>query len=376
MKIMLVTPSMEVGGNERIVIALVRGLAARGHQVALFGPAGALEPEIAGIDIARVALDERGRSRLGAIWAAARLATFVARWRPDVVHAINPKMTGIAAAATRAVSLRRPGLISTFGNCPPADLPAAARILNRSDAACPVSSELGADLVAAGLDGARLRVVPPGVTIRKRAGGNRYAALDAELGLDASPVVLAVGRLVEQKNHLRLLEAAAIVVRDDARIRFLIAGDGPLRRALEVRADELGLGGSLTLLGNREDVPALAGRADVVAFSSDWEGLSVAALEALAVGTPVVTTPAEGMRELLGGGAGCVVSGFGASELASGILELLRDEPRRREMGLRGTALVASRYSLDAMLEAYTELYRDIARPPATPRRGPAASTH
>ena len=88
--------------------------------------------------------------------------------------------------------------------------------MNRSDAACPASSELGT--VAAGLDAARLRVVPPGVTVRNGAGVDGYAALDAELGLDASPVVLAVGRLVEQKNHLRLLEAAALVLRTDARI--------------------------------------------------------------------------------------------------------------------------------------------------------------
>jgi glycosyltransferase involved in cell wall biosynthesis len=367
---------MEVGGNERIVIALVRGLTARGHQVALFGPAGALEAEIDGTGIERVTLGERGRSRLGALWAALRLAAFLARRRPDVVHAINPKMTGIAAVALRAVALRRPGFVATFGNCPPADVPAAVRILNRSDAACPESSELGADLVAAGLHAARMRVVPPGVTVPDLAGADGDAVLDAELGLDASPVVLAVGRLVEQKNHRRLLEAAALVLRADDRIRFLIAGDGPLRGALEARAAELGLGGRLTFLGNREDVPVLAGRADLVAFSSDWEGLSVAALEALAAGTPIVTTPAEGMRELLAGGAGAVVPGFGASELATGILELLRDEPRRREMGLCGTALVASRYSLDAMLDAYVDVYREVAGRRGSRPRDPASSTH
>lgn len=376
MKIMLVTPSMEVGGNERIAIALVRGLAARGHQVALFGPGGALEPEIAGIDIARVALHERGRSRLGVLWAAARLATFTAHWRPDIVHAMNPKMTGVAAAAARVVSPRPPALVSTFGACAPADLPAAARIMNRADATCAVSAELGAELVAAGLASNRMRVVPPGVALPEQPDRYAYTALDAELGLDASPIVLAVGRLVEQKNHRRLLEAAALVLREESGVRFLITGDGPLREALETRAAELGLDGNLSFLGTRHDVPALVGRADLLAFSSDWEGLSVAALQALAAGTPVVTTPAGGMRELLGRGAGCVVSSFGADDLASGILELLRDEPRRREMGRQGAALVASRYSLDAMLETYTELYRDIAGSRDSRRRGSASSTH
>ncbi len=159
-------------------------------------------------------------------------------------------------------------------------------------------------------------------------------------------------------------------------MRFLIAGDGPLRQALEARAAELNLGGRVTLLGNRQDIPVLVGRADLVAFSSDWEGLSVAALEALAAGTPVVTTPAEGMQELLGEGAGCVVPGFGASELSVGILELLRDETRRRDMGARGAAHVAARYSLAGMITAYTGLYREVALARGSRRSPPASSTH
>jgi glycosyltransferase involved in cell wall biosynthesis len=361
MRILLATPSMNMGGNERIVIALARGLAARDHEVTVFGPSGALERELMDVQLDRIMLRERGRSPTGFLWAGGRLTAALIRRRPDVVHAINPKMTAVAILAAR-ISRARPVIVATFGNCPPAELPRAARILDRADATCAESSELGRELIGVGLHPGRLRIVPPGVPAIAPLGENARSALDAELGLGAGPVALVVGRLVEQKNHHRMLESAAQVARRIPAVRFLVAGDGPLRGTLERRAAELGLAHCVTFLGNRRDVPSLLGRSDVTVFSSDWEGLSVAALEALAAGTPVVTTPAQGMRELLADGAGCVVDGFDSGSLATAIADLLTDEPRRRDMARRGSSLVASRYSVEAMVDAYEELYRKLRR--------------
>jgi glycosyltransferase involved in cell wall biosynthesis len=362
MRILLATPSMDVGGNERIVIDLARGLTARHHEITLFGPSGVLERELADVPLDRIVLRERGRSLAGLLWAGGRLTAAIARGRPDVVHAINPKMAAVAAAAVGVVPRLRPVTVSTFGNCPSAELPRAARILRRIDGVCPVSNELGDELIGAGLPPDRLRVIPPGVPETVPTGGEERSALDAELGLGAGPVALVIGRLVEQKNHLRMLESAVQVARRIPDVRFLVAGDGPLRETLERRAAELGLTRCVTFLGNRGDVASLLERSDVLVFSSDWEGLSVAALEALAAGTPVVTTPSQGMRELLGEGVGCVVGGFDSEALAGAIVDLLADEPRRREMARRGSSLVASRYSVEGMVEAYVELYCDLRR--------------
>jgi len=173
-------------------------------------------------------------------------------------------------------------------------------------------------------------------------------------------VIVAVGRLVEQKNHARFVAAAAEVapVRRDA--RFLIVGDGPLRAELTAQARSLGLEHRLMLTGVRQDVPALAARADLVVFSSDWEGLSLVALEALAAGTPVLSTPVEGMRDLVEGGAVTVTDTATASDLASGMLDLLANPEHLALLGGRGRELVAARYSTAAMLEAYERLYRQL----------------
>jgi glycosyltransferase involved in cell wall biosynthesis len=112
--------------------------------------------------------------------------------------------------------------------------------------------------------------------------------------------------------------------------------------------------------------------ADLVAFSSDWEGLSLAALEALAAGTPVVSTPVEGMREL----PAALTASFDPEDLGDLIAALLADAPRRAAIGAAGRRLVAERYSLTAMLDAYERLYRELAlsgrRARAASRAGPA----
>jgi glycosyltransferase involved in cell wall biosynthesis len=235
-------------------------------------------------------------------------------------------------------------VLATFHGVLPAEYGASARLLRLADRVACVSGDVAGGLEAHGLDPARVAVVPNGV-----AAAAEPVALDG-LG---RPLVVAVGRLVAQKNHDRLLLAARRV----PEATFLVVGDGPLRGRLEARARELGLAGVVHFAGARDDAPAVMAAADLVAFSSDWEGLSVAALEALAAGTPVVSTPVEGMREL----PVALTTTFEPDELGDLIAGLLADAPRRAALGAAGRALVAERYSLATMLDGYERLYRELA---------------
>jgi glycosyltransferase involved in cell wall biosynthesis len=359
MRILVVTPSLAVGGNERILVDLVRGLAARGHEIALVGASGALEAELDDLSLPRVVLRDRGRSPIGLAIATVRLAALARRWRPDVVHAFNPKMTAVADLARTGLR-SRPALVATFGNSPAHERGRAARLLGRATLVCPESAEMGAQLTEAGLPPTQQRVIPPGVAEAPATTPSARAALDRELELGDGPTIVAVGRLVQQKNHRRLLDAIVRVRPQHPGVRVLVAGDGPLRLTLEEAVQRLDLGRHVTLLGQRGDVPALVARADLVVSASDWEGLSVAGLEALAAGTPLVTTPACGMRELLADGGGIVVDGFDATSLAEGIDDLLSDPARRVAMGAQARA-VAARYSIAALVDAYEACYREAS---------------
>jgi glycosyltransferase involved in cell wall biosynthesis len=345
-RILLATPGTDVGGAERVVITLARELPARGHEVVLWGPAGALEPELAGAPIERLVVPGRGRSPAGVAEGTVRLTGAIRRARPAVVHAHNPRVSALAALGARlARGPRRPPVLATFHGVRHAEYRAAGVLLRGADAVSCVSEGLAAGLRAAGVS--RVRVVPNSVAVPPASDG-------AELGLGGAPLVVAVGRLVAQKNHARFVDAAAQVAAARPDARFLIVGDGPLRGALEAQVAALGLSERVTLTGIRHDVPALLARADLVVFSSDWEGLPLVALEALAAGTPVLSTPVEGMHEL-------PVTVVPADALAGGILDLLADPARLAAFGASGREHVAARYSVASMLDAYETLYSELS---------------
>jgi glycosyltransferase involved in cell wall biosynthesis len=364
MRVLLATPGTDVGGAERVVLALAHALPRRGHEVVLWGPAGALEPELAGAPLDRIVVPDRQRSAVGVAGGVVSLAAAVRRTRPGVVHAHNPRVSGMAVAALRiARGPRRPPLLATFHGSLRAEYRVAAGLLRGADAVACVSDDLAAGLRAAGLPAEGLHVVPNGIVVSP-AEPAAVAAIDGEFALDGAPVVAIIGRLSPQKNHGRFLAAVARVAPERPDVRFLVVGDGPLRSDLTEQARALGLDGRLTFTGVRHDVPAFAARADLVVLSSDWEGLPLVALEALAAGTPVLSTPVEGMRDLHDAGAAAIVPEAGAEALATGIVELLADPRRRAEMSARGRELVAARYSGDAMVDAYERLYLELRRRP------------
>jgi glycosyltransferase involved in cell wall biosynthesis len=330
-RILLASPGMGLGGAERVVVALAAGLTARGHEVAVSGPAGTLDAQLPD-GVRRLVLPERGRSPAGVVEWVARTARFVRAFRPHVVHAHNAKATLAAAAAVRLA--RRAPVLATHHGAAPGDRAAAARLLRLADAVVCVSED----------------VAMPGATVIHN--GVSPPPPPAEWP-SHQPLVLWVGRLAPVKNPQRFLDVAALV--DGA--QFVLVGGGEL----ELHSPHV------TFLGAREDARALIARADLLLVTSDSEGQSIVALEALAAGTPVVSTPVPGMRELLGGGAGIIAPDFAPESLAAAVDQLLADPARRAKMGETGAKLVRERFSADDMVDAYERRY--VALAPTIPNQ-------
>jgi glycosyltransferase involved in cell wall biosynthesis len=199
-------------------------------------------------------------------------------------------------------------------------------------------------------------VIPNGVPAASPPAPAERARIEHELGSHGLPLVTAVGRLVPQKAHARLLDAVAAVAGMGVEARFVIVGDGPLRPELERRARALGLNGAVRFAGMRRDARAIIACSELLVFASNWEGLSLAALEGLAAGVPVVSTEVAGSAELLSTGAGLVVPREPAA-IAQAIAELLADGGRRARMGEEGRRLHAERFSTERMVAAYRSLY-------------------
>jgi glycosyltransferase involved in cell wall biosynthesis len=348
---------MGVGGAERVVVESLRSSVEHGDEAALLAATGPLDAELAGLPVRRWPLP-KGRGRRALLGAGATAARAVSSFRPEVVHAHNIRVTAIARLGSQlARPFGRPPLLVTYHGVPEAETQAAARILRLADAVVCVSSGLEEQLAANGVDCGRLSVIQNGVPDAPPLDPARAAALREELGVAPGvPLVSVVGRLVPQKAHDRFLRAAARVRATEPRARFLIVGDGPLRAETEALRDGLGLTEAVTFTGIRSDATDLIALSDLLVFSSVWEGLSIAALEALARGVPVVSTEVDGSEELLGSGAGIVVPQDDEA-LAAGIVGALADPEARRRMGAEGRRLHAERFSTARMMERYRELY-------------------
>ena len=125
---------------------------------------------------------------------------------------------------------------------------------------------------------------------------------EARAAIGASPDDFAVGtitRLHDSKGNEYLIEAAAKVVAAHPRVRFFLAGEGPLREALEAHANTLGLGDRFVFLGFQKDVAKTLSAFDLSVFPSLWEGTPLTAFEALAMGKAIVSTDADGLLDIL-----------------------------------------------------------------------------
>lgn len=176
------------------------------------------------------------------------------------------------------------------------------------------------------------------------------------------PLVGVVGRLVPDKGQDDFLRAAAILRERRPDLRFVLAGRGTAEADLRRLAAELGVENLVGFLGFRDDVPEItASLAVSVLPSVDCDASSAAIKEALACGVPVVATDIGGASEILRHGeTGLVVPPRDPARLAEAIERLLADPARAREMGRRGAADVAARFTPDHLVDGTLAAYESI----------------
>jgi len=173
--------------------------------------------------------------------------------------------------------------------------------------------------------------------------------------------LMCAGALIQRKGHTYLLRALALLKqRGLTDISLLLAGDGPLREALEREAQSLGIGDQVDFLGNLAHDDLLAqyasGRVDLAVLPSLHEGIPVVLIEALSYGVPVVATAVGGTPELCRPDCAVVVPPVDAEALAAAIQSLAADRPRMLKMGDAGRRRVAREFSVDSTVRTLGQL--------------------
>lgn len=179
------------------------------------------------------------------------------------------------------------------------------------------------------------------------------------LGLGVNSHLIAqVGTLKEQKGHCYLVEALASIVPQHPNVHALFIGDGELRVELQDLVRTLGLQENIHFLGNRGDVPELLAASDLFVLPSLWEGLSIALLEAMATGLPIIASVVSGtVQAIEAGETGVLVPPGNSRELALAITNILGDPEGARTMGARAKIRAEREFSARKQAEEHKDLY-------------------
>jgi glycosyltransferase involved in cell wall biosynthesis len=178
---------------------------------------------------------------------------------------------------------------------------------------------------------------------------------------EEGPVIGTVGRFSEQKDPHTWIRAAAQVARQRPDASFVMIGDGPLRSEAERLAVALGCASRLVTTGLRDDVPLVLPALDVFLLTSRWEGLPLVIPQAMAAGVPVVTSTADGNREVVGDREnGLLVPPQDPDAAAAALLEVLADPALRGSIVTTGRA-TAREFSLSRTIPQLEDLYERAA---------------
>lgn len=209
----------------------------------------------------------------------------------------------------------------------------------------------------------RLRLIPNGVdttTFRPRREGD-IDVRSAIWGGERVEVIGSVMSLTGKKNPRMLVEAARRVVEVRPSARFVLAGEGPLRGSIEEWIASSDLHGKFRLLGFRDDTPDLIRSFDVLALTSDREGMPNIVLEAMATGIPVAGTAVGGTVDLVREEeTGKLVPPGDASALADALLSILRDREAASRMGEAARRIVRADFAMERMVERTMGLYDEL----------------
>lgn len=218
----------------------------------------------------------------------------------------------------------------------------------------------------------RIVVIPNAVPVPPALSAAERAAIRTELLPEPDRLLLiSVGRLSSPKGFSDLLTAFAELRRTHPAAFLVIVGDGHLRDELERQVESLELNADVLMTGARRDVPRLLAASDLFVNASHWEGLSVAILEAMAAGLPVVATRVGDTPRIVHAGIGLVVPPQQPARLAEAISTLL-DEPQKLPvMGKAARDEIIHHYDPTAWVERFLSFYAAILsgnRYPSTAR--------
>lgn len=374
MRIVYVLNSGDPGGVEQHVLDLVRGMVARDHQVYVVCPQGRMAAEYLEVG-AEVWIDQPVFD-IDPFYIF-RLRSLLKKFQPEIFHAHQLKtvVNGLIAAKLASVPATIAHIHTPLSEWQVPDWKKRLNIfINR------LVCSWGADVVLAltkatkaervrgeGIAPEKIVVIPNGVDLSLCVTGDADCGLGFRESLGVLEDVVLVGtlsRLTVEKGVGALIaavsELAAYRLPHNA-YRVVVAGDGPLRGALEQQAKDMGVADKIIFLGflPEEEKLAYLSALDIFVFPSVAEGFGIALIEAMAAGCCCLTSNLPVLAEV-GGKAVVVFRTSAAEDLAKHLAGLISDAGRRDALGESARARVEKEFTLEKFWERYEQLYENL----------------
>ena len=364
MKLVFVTGSLVHGGAERHSITLANRLAERGHEChavyvkndpGQLGRLRLLAPSSVRCLHARRYFD---------LSALSHLRAFIQRLEPAVVFATNCyalMYAGLARAGSPLVVTLHTTWLQTLKE--QAQMLAYRPLFWSADATVFVSERQRRHWRRRAVLGRRSEVIYNGIDPAYwKPDPAAGAALRRALGFEASDYVIGLSAVLRpEKNPVQLIDALARLRQQGLAAKVLIIGDGPMRSQVEARAIALGVNGHLAITGLQQEVRPFLSACDVLALTSFSESFSLAAVEALALGLPVVQPDVGGAAEMMEQGEEGFLFPVGDTAALVERLAALADPTTRARMGRAARERVERSFSERVMVERYERLLAELA---------------
>jgi glycosyltransferase involved in cell wall biosynthesis len=226
------------------------------------------------------------------------------------------------------------------------------------------NSRACADFIAEkiGVAPEKFNVIYNGLEIEKFGQSDRRSELFASLNIPPDvKIVTMVGRLMQQKNYPMLIETARMAKEHKLPLRFVVVGTGNMRNELEAMVCQLHVQDTVHFVGIRNDIPAILASSDVFFFTTMYEGLPNAILEAMAANLPVITTNFAGVDEVVENGVnGTIIPIDDVNAAFAALKSYLANPSKARQLAVVAREFVQQRFSMQVMVNNTLQLYYSI----------------
>lgn len=355
-----------IGGGESHVIDVVKFLdKEKFDPIVVSFTAGPMVSELAKLGIPCEVINSQKAFDLS-IWS--KMKNFIAKESIDLVHAHGSRAQSNVFSAAK--KLNKPLVYTVHGwsfHDDQKSLVRLARILsekvlvNQADKVINVSNsnrQTGFRLLGK-YDGL---VVNNGINLEKFAVKPKSTQLKKSLGIPATKTVVGcIMRMTKQKNPLGMLEAFQQALASNQSLHLLLVGDGELMPEIESFISKEELNNSVTLTGNRSDIPDLLSLIDIYCLPSLWEGLPLSLLEAMAMEKAIIATEVDGTRELIRDGEnGFLILPNDINNLTERILYLSTKIGVRKKFGTLAKAVVEENHNVIKMVREIEKVYTSL----------------